>query len=299
VPKTKPKTKNLHKRLIGCLGVLACCAIFIKAPSFPTPDKLLVFLFFVFLALGQATEMLKRLVPFVGLMLVYESFRGLAPKLNQHVNYTLAPHADKLLFGGLPTKTLQNWLWQGHTSWYDIALYIPYMLFFVLPMALAILVWKTRDKYYWQVVGTYLLVFFAGYVTYLLFPAAPPWLASQNHVIEPITRVSSYVWSSLGIHDFPSVYNYISSNPVAAVPSLHAACATLLTMFVYKLYGRRWGAISLVYPLLIYFGVIYEGEHYAFDVICGIVYAFAGYKAAPILLRGLKPAARLRKLLPA
>lgn len=264
-------------------GTLVCLGLFVRHPSFPTPDKLVVFLTFLFMIFRQAVEMLKRLLPFVVLLLVYESFRGFADKLNSHVNYTLAPHVDKALFGNLPTIYLQRWLWRGHTTWYDVVLYIPYMLFFVVPLGLALLVWKTRDKYYWQVVGTYLLLFFSAFLTFLIMPTAPPWMASQNGYIAPIVRVSSSVWFSLGIHDFPSLYNHIAPNPVAAVPSLHAGVSTLFSLFVFKLYGRRWGLVSLLYPVLIYVGVIYEGEHYAFDVIAGIAYAFGAYWAAPKL----------------
>lgn len=290
-----PKLKINFLQVIGLAGAFACLALFIKSPSFPTPDKLVIFLTFVFMVFGQAKEMLKRLLPFVALLLVYESFRGVAHSLNSHVNYTLAPKIDRMLFGKLPVDYLQKWLWHGHTSWYDIVLYIPYMLFFVLPIGLALLVWKTRESQYWNVVTTYLVVFFSAFLTFLIFPAAPPWMASQNHMIEPITRISSNVWASLGIQNFPSVYNHIAPNPVAAVPSLHAACATLLSIFVFKLYGRRWGMLSLLYPILIYVGVVYEGEHYAFDVIAGIIYAFAGYKLTPLLMNRLSPVlARLR-----
>lgn len=278
------KIKQLTPQLIGAAGCLACLVLFASRPSFPTPDKLIVFLFFVFLIFRQGTEMLKHLGPFVALMLVYESFRSVADRLNSHVNYSLAPHFDRLIFGWLPTRRLQDWLWRGHTSWYDIALYIPYLLFFIVPLGLAILVWKTRDKDYWRVVTAYLLVFFGAFLTFLAFPTAPPWLAAQNHYIEPITRVSSSVWYSLGIHNFPSLYNHIAPNPVAAVPSLHAAAATLLALFAFQLYGRRWGLVSLIYPLLIYFGVVYEGEHYVFDVVVGIVYALAGYYLTPRFL---------------
>ncbi len=290
---TKIKLKPVQA--LGVVGSLACVVAFVHEPSFPTPDKLLVFLVFVFMTFGQATEMLRRLLPFVALILVYESFRSIVPELNKHVNYTLAPHADKLLFGNLPTVYLQDWLWHGKVQWYDIVLYVPYLLFFVVPIGLALLVWKTREKAYWRVVTTYLTVFFGGFLTFLAFPAAPPWLASQNHYIQPITRISSDVWASLGIHNFPSLYNHLAANPVAAVPSLHSACATLLSIFIFRLYGWRWGLVSLIYPILIYVGVVYEGEHYAFDVVTGILYAFASYFASPYLLRWLqKGGQRLR-----
>ena len=253
-------------------------------PSFPTPDKLLLFFFFIFLIFHQAKEMLKRLIPFVALILVYESFRGIADSLNSHVNYSLAPNIDKFLFGDLPTIYLQNLLWNGYVRWYDFIFYAPYLLFFIIPLGLAILVWKTREKYYWRVVTAYLIVFFAGFLTFLLFPAAPPWLAAQQQHIEPITRISSDVWLALGISDFPSLYNNISPNPVAAIPSLHAAVATLLPLFIFQLYGRRWGVVSVLYPALIYIGVVYQGEHYAFDIIIGIIYGICGYLIAPWFL---------------
>ena len=271
-------------QILGLVGTVGGIGVFIHSPSFPTPDKLVIFLTFVFMIFRQALQMLKRLGPFVVLILVYESFRSIADKLNSHVNYSLAPHMDRLLFGRLPTATLQRWLWHGHTSWYDVVLYVPYLLFFVMPLGLAILVWKTREHSYWQVVNTYLLTFFAAFITFVAFPAAPPWLAAQHHAIEPITRVSSSVWASLGIQNFPSFYNHITPNSVAAIPSLHAACGLLLSLFVFKLYGRRWGALSLLYPLLLIFGVVYEGEHYVFDVIIGLIYALAAYFLTPRLM---------------
>ena len=286
------KIKQRLWQIIGLAGTLACVVLFVRTPSFPTPDKLLFFLVFVFMIFHQTKEMLKRLLPFIGLILVYESFRSFADRLNSHVNYTLAPRIDKFLFGNLPTVDLQRWLWRGHVQWYDFVFYIPYLLFFVIPIGLALLVWKTRDRHYWEVVTTYLTLFFAAFLTFLIFPTAPPWLASQNHYIQPIVRTSSYVWNSLGIHNFPSLYNHLAANPVAAVPSLHAACATLLAIFIFKLYGKRWGALSLIYPLLIYVGVVYEGEHYAFDVICGIIYAIGAYFAGPYVLRAIQRAWR-------
>lgn len=233
--------------------------------------------------------MLKRFVPFVGLLLVYESFRGIVPHLNNHVHYTWMADVDKLLFfGQLPTAWLQHHLWHGHVQWFDFVLYITYMMHFVLPFALAFLVWELRDKHYWHYVTSYITVSFAGFLTFLAFPAAPPWMASDKGFIEPITRISSSVWAHLGIHDFPSVYNKISPNPVAAVPSLHAAYATLFAIFVFTLFKKSaWKYLSLLYPAFIYFGTVYQGEHYAIDELLGGVYAVGAYFAAPYVIRAL------------
>jgi hypothetical protein len=271
---------------VGIIAASASIGLFVVEPSWPTPDKLLVFASFVALIFKQAKEMLKRFVPFVGLLLVYESFRGVVPNLNNHVNYTWMPDMDKLLFGGhLPTVWLQQQLWHGHVQWYDFVLYITYMLHFVLPFALAFVVWKLRESQYWRYATAYLAVSFAGFLTFLAFPAAPPWMASDLGHIERVERVSSHVWSALGIHDFPTVYDKISPNPVAAVPSLHAAYATLFVIFAFTLFKTRWRYLSILYPVFIYFGTVYQGEHYAIDELLGGLYAVGAYFASPFIVR--------------
>jgi membrane-associated phospholipid phosphatase len=107
-------------------------------------------------------------------------------------------------------------------------------------------------------------------------------------LIEPIVRVSSEVWAAFGIHDFPSVYNKISPNPVAAMPSLHAAYAMLFVMFSITLFKSKWRWLTCIYPFLIWVGTVYQGEHYAIDEVAGIVYAIIAYLVAPYIVRGLR-----------
>jgi hypothetical protein len=274
---------------LGVAGTIACVVIFVRTPSFPTPDKLVVFLTFVFMIFGQALEMLKRVLPFAAILLVYESFRGIATHLNAHVNWLWMPGMDRTLAGGhLPTAVLQSWWWHGHVQWYDFVFYVPYMLHFVLPFTLALIIWKTRESWYWRYITTFLVVSFAGFLTFAAFPAAPPWMASNSGFIEPITRVSSQVWFALGVHDFPSVYNKITPNPVAAVPSLHAAYSTLIALYVIVLFKSRWRWLVVVYPMLIYVGTIYQGEHYMIDEILGALYGVGAFLVAPYVLRGLR-----------
>lgn len=271
-------------RIIGGIGTLIYVAIFIRTPSFPTPDKLLIFLVLAGMALGQAREVLKRFVPFVVLLLAYESFRGLVPGLNGRVNFMFMPAADEFMFfGHLPTAVLQSWWWHGQVMWYDFVFYGAYTLHFVLPFALAVLVWKTREKQYWHVITAFVLVSFMGFLTFLAFPAAPPWMASNLGLIEPVTRVSSAVWAAFGIHDFPSVYNKISPNPVAAVPSLHTAYSMLFALYLTRLYKNRWRWLAWIYPTLIWVGTTYMAEHYVIDIVIGIGYALIAYWAAPYI----------------
>lgn len=241
---------------------------------------------------NQAWEMFKRLGPFIIILLVYDSFRSLVPSLNARVHYTLMPNFDKALFGTLPTVTLQKWLWHGHVVWYDYVFYTFYMLHFVLPIGLAVLIYKLRAKDYWRFAWTYIVTSFVAFIVFLLYPTAPPWLASQNGYIPHITRVSTAIYNAMGINNFPSIYNRFAPNPVAAVPSLHAAFSILFVIFVYKLFGKWWAALSLIYPFCIIFGVVYMGEHYVFDVVTGAILAVVSYLIVPYLMRLLTPYVR-------
>src|SRR5436190_1387704 len=65
----------------------------------------------------------------------------------------------------------------------------------------------------------------AGFVTYVLFPAVPPWLAAWDHHIEPVPRTLASMWSAVGIEPAHALFENRGEfyNQQAAIPSLHAA----------------------------------------------------------------------------
>ena len=243
-----------------------------------TPD-LLFFMFLMLFALyGQGKEFIINFGPFVILLLVYDSLRSFSPYLDKHIHYLQMPNFDRWVFHGvLPTLWLQQHLYHGHISWYDYYFYALYMCHFVTPLLIAIAIWKWRPQHYNRYVMAFLLMSYAGFVTYILFPAAPPWLASQLGYIPPIHRISAEVWAALGVHNFVAIYNKFSPNEVAAVPSLHAAYPVMMWLFIRRAWGLRWALAFSWYPISMWIGVVYLGEHYVFDVTLGIIYAIAAY----------------------
>ncbi len=235
---------------------------------------------------GLGRQFMFQFGPFIFLLLAYDSLRSIAPFLNHRVHFTEMIDFDRWLTGGiLPTTALQNWWWQGHLSWYDIYFYTLYMLHFVVPLTVGILIWRLRSAHFNRFVVAFLTLSYAGFITYILFPAAPPWMASEMGLIPALHKISTDVWWSVGVHDYPSIYRTLSPNLVAAVPSLHAAYPTLISMFVWRAFGWRWGVATLWYPISMWIGIIYMGEHYVVDALLGIAYAVTAYVLTMWLFR--------------
>jgi len=254
--------------------IVGVAVLFVVQRNFWTPDTLFIVLLALFVVLGQARAFLLRFAPFLLLLLTYDSFRSIADQLNTHVHFTEMINFDRFITGGsLPTADLQNILWHGHVQWYDFYFYFLYTIHFLAPVLLAILLWKLRPKMYWSFVGALVGLSFAAFFTYVIFPAAPPWMASDLHYIAPIHHISSDVWSAMGVTNYSQVYAKLAPNAVAAVPSLHAAYPTLFVLFLISAFGWRRTWWTIIYPISIWVGVVYLGEHYVFDVILGIIYA--------------------------
>ncbi|HKX72877.1 MAG TPA: phosphatase PAP2 family protein [Candidatus Saccharimonadales bacterium] len=277
--------KASHKRQpvlfwIRVAIVAVVIALFSVQRSIWTPDTLFLILLALFVVLGQARTFIIRFAPFLLLLLTYDSFRAIADDLNNNVHFWEMIHVDIWMFGGLPTAVLQDWWWHGYLQWYDFYFYFLYTIHFLAPVLLAVLFWKLRPNLYWPFVWGLVGLSFAAFVTYVVFPAAPPWMASDLGYIEPIHRISSDVWYAMGVTDFSKVYSELSPNPVAAVPSLHSAYPMLFALFLVKAFGWRRMGWVYVYPVSMWVGVTYLGEHYVIDAILGALYAVIAYFVA-------------------
>lgn len=287
----KERVKQAHARLkaahnnqpalfwLRLITVVGVALLFIIKRNFWTPDTLFLVLLAVFVVFGQGRAFLLRFAPFVILLLAYDSFRSIADQLNTYVNFSPMINFDRWLFNGaLPTNALQSWLWHGSLQWYDFYFYFLYTLHFVMPILLAVLFWKLRPKLYWPFVTVLVVLSFAAFFTFIIFPAAPPWMASDMQYIPHVQHISTDVWQAMGIDNPSVVYHRISPNPVAAVPSLHSAYPLLFVLFLARAFGWRRMWWTMLYPISMWIGVVYLGEHYVFDVLLGILFAIAAYK---------------------
>lgn len=186
--------------------------------------------------------------------------------------HVLGPaRADAAVFGTLPGAWLQARLVDGTTHWYDAVAALVYVTHFVsIPILTAVAWFRLRHRFgEWLVaVLTFSLGGIAGYVAY---PAVPPWLAAEDGAIDGVRRVSDLGWDHLGLGAVGRLVELGqgSSNPVAAMPSLHAGAALLVALFLWPSVGALARGVLLTYAFAMALTLVYTGEHYVVDVVAG------------------------------
>lgn len=216
---------------------------------------------------------------FLALIFGYEFLRGLIPLVSKNVHIFPMIRADIFMFGFLPTIRLQELLFNSaQLHWYDFVAVILYICHFVTPMIVGYYWWLKERSYFTKYALGLLLLSYAAFVTYIIFPAMPPWMASSQGIIPPIKEVTGVVMSHFLTASFklPSVYSIFGVNPVAAMPSLHAAWPFITFLFIFNK-SKRLGLLFLPYVLGVWFSVVYLGEHYFIDVIFGSLYALLAF----------------------
>jgi PAP2 superfamily len=277
-------------------------------------DRLLLWIVLGLLALsttnvgGWLRSLVFEWLPFALVLWAYDLLRGSADGLLFSAHYVPQIEADRLLFGGaVPTVWLQDRLWHGTSQlrWYDYATWSVYMSYFVATYVVAGLLWFVSRPSFRRYVATVSLLAAMGFVTFALFPTAPPWLASREGVLDWTTRsigpisgevpFVSFSWEDL----FERGAEY--SNPVAAVPSLHAAYTLLITLFLWRIVPR-WGRMLLgAYPVAMAFALVYTAEHYVVDILLGWAYALSALWLVQQAVRatGSAPCSRWWRAVPA
>ena len=231
----------------------------------------------IVVALGQPrgwTRALVDFLPLLGLLLLYDFLRAQAKGLVGHVFTFPQIRADEFLFGGtVPTVSMQRALYTtGHPHVWDYAAFFVYLSYFFVPLGIALLVWKFRHDDFRRYVFLWLSLCLAAFVTYALYPASPPWMASKQGHIQHIVRINVVISRELGVDASRIMGSQHFVNRVAAVPSLHAATPLLIALFFWPIMKRlRWPLVA--WSIAMGVALVYLGEHYAVDVLLGYVYA--------------------------
>jgi len=231
-------------------------------------------------------------LPFVGILFAYDIARGVADNVGIGAHTSTGIDVDGALFGHpIPSVWLQNHLYDyAHVHWYDYGVFAVYLTHFFATFVIAVFLWRFAYPQFRRFRTMILALTAAGFLTYVLFPATPPWLASQQGHLPYLYRIIGEMWNHTdGMYPAAGLFQngneYV--NEVAAVPSLHAAFPVMFLLLFWRgARGRPWLRVLLVaYPLAMAFTLVYAGEHYVFDVLLGWIYAVAVYGAVTAIER--------------
>jgi hypothetical protein len=108
--------------------------------------------------------------------------------------------------------------------------------------------------------NTVLLANMIGLLGYALMPTAPPWMFPAYGFVDGVNHQSDVIGAL--------------ANPYAAMPSLHAADALIVGVFLFRASRHWWSkAVWALWPAWVWFCVLATANHFWLDVLAGIVVA--------------------------
>ncbi len=276
---------------IGIYLVVLSIILF-RRGGFIGPDTILPFILVVVIIMGQARTFLRDWIPFVLILFGWQMLRGYADQAARGGGFPLHNEdlirAERFLFNGeLPTLWLQERLYiPGEVHWWDIMATGFWAFHFVLALVFAFLLWVRSRELFRRFAYSLLALSVAGFITYVVFPAVPPWLAAERGTIPTtVHHIQFRVVEQLQVGRNASwIMQNGNPNIVAAMPSLHAAYPTLVFFFS-LVHWRRFTPLAFLYCLGLYFSIVYVGDHYVIDALAGIAYAGITLAAIEALYR--------------
>lgn len=251
----------------------------------------------LWLAPARARPLARFVAPFLIMVAIYDAQRYWAGAVRGPV-HVAEPHAWELAWFGISTDageiTPAAW-WQTHThAWLDVICGAAYLAF--VPVFIAAAAWwrfRERRLEAQDVMWAMLWLNLAGYATYLIYPAAPPWYVDHYGLgpavldAPPEAGGAARFDALLGVSWFANFYGR-NTNIFGAIPSLHVGQTFLAVLYAWRFRSLR---IALtVFWVVVAFASAYLNHHYFVDGFVGVVFASAAF-AAMIAWRRARPIA--------
>jgi len=213
----------------------------------------------------KSKEFIRNSALVMAVLLTYEALQGVTGALIHPGNVASLAWVDQALVGSnfaldvqrafaSPTITLIA------TGFYGLHVFLIMIAF--------VLFWFKNKVVYRGYTYSLVLTSYLALFTFVALPTAPPWMAGTA---ENLLKTGDTMLPT-GFQIVAAALQSGESDLVAAFPSLHAAYATLFSIFMFKL-GRKYGLASLPVAGGVYFSIIYLGQHYLVDLLGGIAYA--------------------------
>ena len=226
-------------KLLIFIVILGTAAVFNKLDD-------LVRNWFVFLAFVYMTDGLRGLIYYLTCKL----------DLPAHVLYVL--RGEQAIFGPtIPSVALQRAVLTpgvatGEFTGLQKFLTLVHSSHFVVFLVIGLVLWVRRSRFFRSYKISFYALFGMGLLTYALVPTAPPWMASELFGLVPKLLHFNVVLYNAAAPDLTTGFN---TNPIAAMPSLHAAFPALCSLILWRL--GRWKSLPFhLYTLTVFFMIV-------------------------------------------
>ncbi|MFM9125658.1 MAG: phosphatase PAP2 family protein [Actinomycetota bacterium] len=265
--------------IVGLGGMILLRGVFLS------PDRYFLILLVPAIALGIWKGYIRDFLPLIIGIYLYEHLRGVAHLLRPDPYFMPHLEFDRIVFfGTIPPVVVQQWLWSGSVQWYDHVLGLLNRAHFIVPPTLMFLIWMENRALYYRALLTIVGCSMMGAVIFLLYPAAPPWAASQIGLLPELVKIGYAQADAAPVQAGKSfIESLVLPNPYAAVPSLHTAYSTLVAIFALS-WRRRFGYVMCIYPVAMWFTIVYFADHYVSDILVGIAVALLAWWLAGRLI---------------
>jgi hypothetical protein len=194
--------------------------------------------------------------------------------------------------------TLHDWFRAHPSPFLDVLCAIPYGSFILVCAAFAVWLYVRDYARMVRFAWSFFALNIAGFVTYHLYPAAPPWYFHTHGCFVDMQAVASEgpnltrVDARLGIPYFAGMYGR-ASDVFGAMPSLHVAYPLLVVLEGWPLMRAPWRVAAVGFFVLMCFAAVYLDHHWVLDGLVGIAYClgvFATARAVEWLRPSMQPA---------
>jgi len=289
-PQVKDKTRSAAAIFIILFISALFLTLFLSQRVFFVPKILILCLSLLVAAtVGRLNAFLRDWFLFIGFIYLFDSLRGtifiLTCQLDLPVYTIYVIKAEKFLFGAIPSVVLQHGLLRSPDpsglTWLEKFVTVAHASHFVAFLVVGLIIWLYKSERFRFFKVSFYLVISLGLLGYFAIPTVPPWMAANIFSLLPrVFRFNAVIYNMA----IPDITSGFDTNPIAAMPSLHAAFPILLGLILWRLW--RWRAFPFyLYVLLMLFAIIYTGDHYVADAIAGGILAVLCYLAATAITK--------------
>lgn len=239
--------------------------------------SLLIIWFFAALWFNSENKtfmVIRDFAPFLFVIAIFANIHLFIYLVNPHDFHFDLVNLEKWIFGYQPTVGMEAFYRPILTEWFAFS----YMSYYWTTLILLIVLYNMKDKKAFRVtMFTMIISYYLGFLGYIIFPSASPYL-----VIPDLYSVDIWKDTSYFSHAVRAIVNLSPERTRDAFPSMHNSI-TLLTMIMAWRYKRSIFWIFLPLAISLPLATLYLRYHFAVDILAGVGVTIAALYISPPL----------------